>query len=121
MPLAAGFGDGSGVRNSKTRLNLHQSSRGVIVRRVNPLPASPKVARAWQPLGCGPKSRWDLKAAQGAALVVVALSGWCVFTEDAGPTGLKILFCLGGYNDAAPLALESRATRVGNLAALCRA
>ena len=94
MPLAAGFGDGSGVRNSKTRLNLHQSSRGVIVRRVNPLPASPKVARAWQPLGCGPKSRWDLKAAQGAALVVVALSGWCVFPEYAGPTGLKILFWL---------------------------
>ena len=32
MPLAAGFEDGSGVPNSKTRLNRHQSSRGVILR-----------------------------------------------------------------------------------------
>ena len=42
MPLAAGFGDGSGVPNRKTRLNRHQSSRGIIVRCVNPRPASSK-------------------------------------------------------------------------------
>ena len=30
-------------------------------------PGKPKVARASQPLGCGPKSLWDLKAAGGAA------------------------------------------------------
>jgi hypothetical protein len=38
-------------------------------------------------------SRWG-EVVAGAALVVVALSGWCVFPEDAGPTGLKILFWL---------------------------
>jgi len=43
------------------------------------------------------------------------------FREDAGPTGLKILSWLGGYKYAAPLALESGATRVENLEALCEA
>ena len=41
------------------------------------------------------------------------------FREDAGPTGLKILSWLGGYKYAAPLALESGATRVGNWGAFC--
>ena len=36
----------------------------------------PKVARASQPLGFGPKSRWDLKAARGAAPVVVPVGRW---------------------------------------------
>jgi len=34
------------------------------------------VACASQPLGCGPKSRWDLKAARGAAPVVVPVGRW---------------------------------------------
>jgi len=70
-------------------------------------PGKPKVARASQPLGCEPKSLWDLKAARGAAMVAGA-SGFkseceprrgaiavCAFPEDAGPTGLKLSIGLG--------------------------